>query len=394
MIIEIISRFYHHASFFIIKLTVALSHKYGIKISAWQKVEYIMSHEVETMAWANEVPWHRLGREIGNDATPDQILRVADLDWNVKMKPVEWTNAEGISQKDEKYFSLVRDAHTRIDGTEVPEQILSSGLTDQYKPIQNSRMAKFFNEYIDNGVATMETAISLFNGRIVVLVAKTNENFELAGGDKIEQYLYCASYHTGRDQVKIRSSNTRVVCNNTFSVSLRENAQVQGLISHRYDFTNSIEPQVKQDLGISVEQMKEFKEKTEFLATKKLKEKDLLNYLLVVYQPELLKEKDFNVSKLMNDGYEFKPNMNVNRSYGAFHDTFEQNGKTYKLQNTGNDMKSCFDDTWWKAFNSVTYNEDHLRGGNTRDEHRTKRALLENNSIKTKALDVALELAA
>ena len=29
-----------------------------------------MSHEVETMAWANEVPWHRLGREIGNDATP------------------------------------------------------------------------------------------------------------------------------------------------------------------------------------------------------------------------------------------------------------------------------------------------------------------------------------
>ena len=54
-----------------------------------------MSHEVETMAWANEVPWHRLGREIGNDATPDQILRVADLDWNVQMKPVEWKNADG-----------------------------------------------------------------------------------------------------------------------------------------------------------------------------------------------------------------------------------------------------------------------------------------------------------
>ena len=352
-----------------------------------------MSHEVETMAWANEVPWHRLGRKVEDNLTPDQILRVADLDWNVNMKPVEWTNAKGVSQKDEKYFSLVRDAHTRIDGTEVPEQILSSGLTDQYKPIQNLRMAKFFDEYIKSGVATMETAISLFNGKIVVLVAKTNENFELAGGDKIEQYLYCASYHTGRDQVKIRSSSTRVVCNNTFSASLRENAQVQGLISHRYDFTNSIETQVKQDLGISVEQMKEFKEKTEFLATKKLKDKDLLNYLLVVYQPELLKEKNFNVSKLMNDGYEFKPNMNVNRSYGAFHDTFEQNGKTYKLQNTGNDMKSCFDDTWWKAFNSVTYNEDHLRGGNTRDEHRTKRALLENNSIKSNALSVAVELA-
>jgi phage/plasmid-like protein (TIGR03299 family) len=353
-----------------------------------------MSHEVETMAWANEVPWHRLGRRIGDDATPDQILRVADLDWNVSMKPVEWKNADGIYQQSDKYFSLVRDAHTRIDGEQIQEQVLTSGLTDQYIPIQNSRIAKFFDEYIKNGVATMETAMSLFNGRIVILVAKTNEKFELAGGDKIEQYLYCASYHTGRDQVKIRSSNTRVVCNNTFSASLRENAQVQGLISHRYDFTNSIEQQVKQDLGISIEQMKEFKEKTEFLATKKLKENDLLNYLLVVYQPELLKEKNFNVSKLMSDGYEFKPNMNVNRAYGAYHDTFEQNGKTYKLKNTGNDLKSCFDDTWWKAFNSVTYNEDHLRGGSTRDEFRTKRALLENNSVKSKALDVALELAA
>ena len=44
-----------------------------------------MSHEVETMAWANEVPWHRLGYQIGDDATPEQILRVADLDLNVYM---------------------------------------------------------------------------------------------------------------------------------------------------------------------------------------------------------------------------------------------------------------------------------------------------------------------
>ena len=118
-----------------------------------------------------------------------------------------------------------------------------------------------------------------------------------------------------------------------------------------------------------------------------------MNYLLIVYQPELLKENNFNVSKLMADGYEFKPNMNVNRSYGAFHDTFESEGKTHKLENTGNDLASCKDDNWWKAFNAVTYNEDHLRGGSKRDEFRTERALLENSSIKAKALDTALELA-
>ena len=104
-----------------------------------------MSHEIETMAWANEVPWHRLGYQVGDDAMPEQILRVADLDWNVNMKPVQWTNADGETETCEKYFSLVRESHTRHDGTLVPERVLSSGLTDQYKPIQNMRMAKFFN---------------------------------------------------------------------------------------------------------------------------------------------------------------------------------------------------------------------------------------------------------
>tara|TARA_R100001244_G_scaffold75672_1_gene60264 strand:- start:271 stop:954 length:684 start_codon:yes stop_codon:yes gene_type:complete len=224
-------------------------------------------------------------------------------------------------------------------------------------------------------------------------MAKTNENFELAGGDKIEQYFYIASYHTGRDQVKIRSSRTRVVCNNTFSASLRENVAIKGAISHRIEFTNSIEKQVKEDLGISVEQMRKFKEQTEFLASKKLKEKDLLNYLVLVYQPELLKEKSFDTSKMFDKGYEFKPSRNINKSYGAFHDTYEKNGKLLKLENTGNDLASCKTDNWWKAFNCVTFNEDHLRGGATADEQRTKHALLENSSIKGKALDIALELA-
>ena len=219
-----------------------------------------MSHEVETMAWANKVPWHRLGRRVEDNLTPDQILRVADLDWQVDLKSVGWIDSDANDQYSNKFFSLIREKHTRIDGEKIPEQLLATGLTNQYKPIQNERMAQFFKEYIDNGVATMETAISLFNGQIVILMAKTNESFELAGGDKIEQYLYCANYHTGRNQLRIRSSNTRVVCNNTFTASLHSGSLIQKLISHRVEFTNEIEKQVKFDLGISVKQMSKFKE--------------------------------------------------------------------------------------------------------------------------------------
>ena len=45
-----------------------------------------MSHEVETMAYANEVPWHGLGVQVSDNLTPAQMLEAAGLDWKVEKK--------------------------------------------------------------------------------------------------------------------------------------------------------------------------------------------------------------------------------------------------------------------------------------------------------------------
>jgi len=42
-----------------------------------------MAHEVETMAYAGEVPWHGLGNKVTSDMTPNQMLVEAGLDWTV-----------------------------------------------------------------------------------------------------------------------------------------------------------------------------------------------------------------------------------------------------------------------------------------------------------------------
>ena len=42
-----------------------------------------MSHEVETMAFAGETPWHGLGTPISNDLTPQQMMEAAGCDWEV-----------------------------------------------------------------------------------------------------------------------------------------------------------------------------------------------------------------------------------------------------------------------------------------------------------------------
>ena len=42
-----------------------------------------MAHEVETMAYAGELPWHGLGTKVSNDLTPFQMQQKAGLDWVV-----------------------------------------------------------------------------------------------------------------------------------------------------------------------------------------------------------------------------------------------------------------------------------------------------------------------
>ena len=43
-----------------------------------------MAHQVETMAYAGEVPWHGLGVPVSNDLTPQQMMEKAGVDWNVR----------------------------------------------------------------------------------------------------------------------------------------------------------------------------------------------------------------------------------------------------------------------------------------------------------------------
>ena len=46
-----------------------------------------MAHEIETMAYAGQVPWHGLGEKVSSDMTPKQMLEAAKLDWTVSKRP-------------------------------------------------------------------------------------------------------------------------------------------------------------------------------------------------------------------------------------------------------------------------------------------------------------------
>ena len=47
-----------------------------------------MAHNIETMAYAGEVPWHGLGVQVGSDLTPEEMLKQANLDWSVSKRNI------------------------------------------------------------------------------------------------------------------------------------------------------------------------------------------------------------------------------------------------------------------------------------------------------------------
>ena len=112
-----------------------------------------MAHEVETMAYAGELPWHGLGTEVSNDLTPIQMMQKAGVDWEVEQQKIVTESGIEINDK----VALVRTSdNTLLDVT-----------GKDWKPVQNEEAFTFFSEFVAAGDMEMHTAGSLKEGRNV-----------------------------------------------------------------------------------------------------------------------------------------------------------------------------------------------------------------------------------
>ena len=111
-----------------------------------------MAHEVETMAYAGEVPWHGLGVQVIDDLTPAQMLDKAGLDWTVDKIPtyVDY-NGQKIPTEDS---ALVRSSDGKI----------LSVVSGEWNPVQNHEAFEFFHDFVMAGDMKMHTAGSLREG--------------------------------------------------------------------------------------------------------------------------------------------------------------------------------------------------------------------------------------
>lgn len=179
-----------------------------------------MAHLIETMAYANEVPWHGLGNNIDADATIEEWQRQAGLDWTVSKRPVLF-NAPDHRRMEfsgtpitpfKGKFVLARDT----DNT--PFSVVS----DRYKPVQPKDVLEFFRDLISTHGMTIETAGSLKDGKRIWALAKTGDAHKVLGADHVDSYLLLATSYDLTFSTLAQFTSVRVVCNNTLQQSLKD----------------------------------------------------------------------------------------------------------------------------------------------------------------------------
>ena len=344
-----------------------------------------MTKKIENFEWTSLLDLSGKGlsqfNAVDQNLNCSQLMRNAELDFTVKLKPVEFTSDSGQKITDKKLKSLVKN----------DKEVLVSNLTEQYHPMQNESLALLGDHFAEKAGLSFEHCFSYDKDKAITFLANTGGSFNI-GDDKVNNYLMFNNFHTGRDKSKINTTNISIWCSNTFMQALRDNDQFMISISHRVEFNSNLEQIIKSKIDQALQSNEQYKEQAITLNGKQITESEMLKYFVLVYNPQLVNEfeKAGMTHKAFNE-VSGSGMTQIKRCYGVYNDIFESNGKTYKLQNTGNAVRS---DTMWKAFNSVTYNEDHLRGGSDHGDSRLKNTFTMNgaDNIKTRAMTQALQL--
>ena len=355
--------------------------------------ERIIMNDVKKFEWESMMSFtgNKLSKfnAIDQNLNCSQLMRNAGLDWTVSKVPVECTmntmDNNGFELEkvvSDKLYSLVK---TEVNGSKQNHKILVSGLTDQYHIMQNEKLAQLGDYFSNIAGVSFEHCFNYKDDKAITFLANTGGEFNI-GDDVVKNYLMLTNFHTGRDKTKINTTSIQPVCENTFLMALSDIEQFYIGITHRIEFNDKMEELVHKKIKDALRFNEVYKEQAEQLNSYSLTESDMLKYFILVYNPKLI--ADYDKSKkdysFFND---LSGNKQIKSCYGIWHDTYENNGNTYKLENTGNDVR---EDTLWKAFNCITYNEDHLRSGD-----RLSNTFITNgkDNVKTKAMEVALDMA-
>lgn len=222
-------------------------------------------------------PWHGLGTVLTEAPSIKEGIKIAKLDWDVELQ--ELTASCGTVLKDKR--AVIRKDNNDCIGIVSPN----------YQILQNKEAFNWFEPFIENNMATLETAGSLFNGRKVFILAKINSDdmvIDEKTNDRVEKYILLSNSHDGSQSLRVGYTPIRVVCNNTLSAA--ESSNQSQLIRLNHSKSNMVQTleQLRETMDLVNQQFIATEEMYKDLAKKQVNKLDLHRYVKQVFSVKSL----------------------------------------------------------------------------------------------------------
>lgn len=322
-----------------------------------------MAHLINSMAYTGETPWHQLGNALPAKQPIEVWAQNAGMDWTICETPVRYLTEQIGSLGSIMSFEDQKVLY-RSD-TKAALSVVSS----RYQVVQPKAVLEFYRDLSEVSGFELETAGVLKEGKKFWALAKTGKESTLKGGDTVKGYILLATSCDGTLATTATPTTIRVVCNNTLAIAL-QGATNAIKVPHSTSFDAQA---VKKQLGIAVSQWDSFMYRMKTLSECKVKSHESLNYFLKV-----LCQIDNQVDPaqgLVNE-----------RALKKVQALYEGQGKGAELASAKG--------TAWGLLNAVTEYVDHEKRARSQEYRLDSAWFGQGASLKQRALDYAIQLAA
>lgn len=326
-----------------------------------------MSNNRANMAYAGETPWHGLGTNMKPGMSLEEWRKEAGLGWTGKLADIKF-DAKLLDARGQPFTDTIAFDNRKV----LYRDDTGGGLGlvgDNFKIVQPVECVEFFRDLCEHQGFQMETMGSLKEGRVIWALARTGDQFKLAGGDEVNGYVLLSTSFDGSMATQAKWTSVRVVCNNTLQMSAKDAAAIS--VTHRSKFDAAL---AKERLGLT-HAWTAFRDNAEQMAETKVTPEQAVEYFVKVYHQ--LNPKDVSLTDAQDKSIE-KTVKRLSEQY---------------LTAPGAGLASARD-TVWGLLNAVTHDIDYQRRSHTQDTRLTSAWYGDGASVKERAYEAAKALIA
>jgi len=235
-----------------------------------------MAHQIETMAFVGQTPWHGLGNQLPQNQPIEIWAQQAGMDWKI-----ESSNVSYMAKNERGQNILMPYEEQRVlyrSDTHAPLSVVSQ----RYQEVQPMEILNFYKDLTEQSGFELETAGVLKGGRKFWALARTGQSTALKGKDLSNGYILLATACDGTLATTAQFTSIRVVCNNTLAIALRGQNSSAGVVKVPHSTKFDAE-KIKQQLGISFRAWDEHMYEMKQLSQRKVTQQEAGAYFDAVF---------------------------------------------------------------------------------------------------------------